>query len=250
MTVRGTAHLTGMGYILQGFSLMWRPGIRPFVLMPLLINIVLFAGGTWAVLHYAGQWIDSLLPSWLEFLYWLIMPLLFIGLMLMAYFTFTIVANILAAPFNAILAQRLEEQLTGQPTPADDTPLWRLTVETVGAELRKLWYFLIRAIPLLILFWIPGLNLLAPFLWFAFSAWMMTLQYLDSPAGNHRVDFDRQRWLLRRVPTTTLGFGTTLTLMTMVPVLNFLSLPVGVCGATRLWVDRFRHQDQGQVETN
>ncbi len=238
--VHRTAQLTGLGYILQGFSLMWRPGIRRFVLIPLLINILLFAGGTWAVLHYTGAWVDRLLPHWLEFLYWLIMPLLFVGLMLVAYFTFTVVANLIAAPFNAILAQKLEEQLTGQPTPADDDSLWTLTVETVGAELGKMWYFVVRAIPLLILFLIPGLNLFAPLLWFAFSAWMMTLQYLDSPASNHKVDFHRQRWLLRRVPTTTLGFGATLTFMTMVPVLNFLSLPVGVCGATKLWVDRFR----------
>ena len=33
---------TGAGYMLEGFSLLRKPGLRRFVLMPLLINILLF----------------------------------------------------------------------------------------------------------------------------------------------------------------------------------------------------------------
>ncbi|WP_228292268.1 hypothetical protein [Candidatus Thiothrix anitrata] len=37
----------GFGYVFSGFSLITQRGIRPFVVVPLLINILLFAGGVW-----------------------------------------------------------------------------------------------------------------------------------------------------------------------------------------------------------
>lgn len=230
--------MNGFSYVLRGFGLMWRPGIRRFVLIPLFINILLFGAGTWAGIHYAHHWLQGLLPSWLEWLNWILIPLLFIGLMLMAYFSFTIIANFIAAPFNALLAQKLEMQLTGKPTPEDDTSLWLLTLKTVAAEWRKFKYFLAYAIPLLLIWLVPGLNLLAPFLWFAFSAWMMTLQYIDAPAGNHTLEFEDQRRWLGTMPVTSLTFGAAMTGMSMVPVLNFFALPVGVCAATALWVEK------------
>lgn len=229
--------MSGFAYVLKGFGLMWRPGIRRFTLVPLGINILLFAAGTWAALHYARQWLDHLMPDWLSFLNWLLLPILFVSLMLVTFFTFTLVANFIAAPFNALLAQKLETQLTGRAPPEDPTPLWLIVLKTLAVESRKLLYFAVRAIPLLILFLIPVLNLAAPFLWFAFSAWMMTLQYIDAPAGNHHVEFAAQRALLRTLPVTSFGFGATMTGMTMIPVLNFLALPVGVCAATLMWVE-------------
>ncbi|MHB8919941.1 MAG: sulfate transporter CysZ [Halothiobacillus sp.] len=230
--------MNGFSYVLRGFTLMWRPGIRRFTLIPLAINIVLFGLGTWGAVHYAHQWLDDLLPRWLDWLSGLILPLLFISLMLVAYFSFTMIANFIAAPFNALLAQKLEMQLTGLPTPEDTTPLWQLAHKTLAAEWRKLMYFILWAMPLVIVSLIPVVNLAAPFLWFAFSAWMMALQYVDAPAGNHLMTFEDQRRWLRTQPVTSLSFGAAMTGMTLVPVLNFLALPVGVCAATQLWVDR------------
>ncbi len=230
--------MTGFGYVLQGLRLMWRPGIRRFTLIPLAINLLLFGAGTWALIHYAQHMLNQLLPDWLNWLSWLLLPVLFIGLLLMAFFSFTLVANFIAAPFNALLAQKIEFELTGEATPEDNTALWPLAVKTLAAEWRKFRYFLSYAIPLALLWFVPGLNLLAPFLWFAFSAWMMALQYIDAPAGNHLWEFEAQRRWLQTMPVTSLTFGATMTGMTLVPVLNLLALPVGVCAATALWVNK------------
>jgi CysZ protein len=62
-------------------------------------------------------------------------------------------------------------------------------VPALLSELRKMSYFLLRAIPLLILFIIPGVNLVAPFLWIAFSAWFLALEYGDYPMANHGLAF-------------------------------------------------------------
>ncbi|HEB96754.1 MAG TPA: sulfate transporter CysZ, partial [Sedimenticola thiotaurini] len=105
-------------------------------------------------------------------------------------------------------------------------------------ELRKLFYFLLRAIPLLILFLIPVVNVAAPFLWFAFSAWFLTIEYMDYPMGNHGLRLRQQFAELRRARLTALGFGSALMLLMMVPVLNFAAMPAAVAGATALWCGR------------
>ena len=239
---QAAAEMGGLGYWLAGWRLMWQPGLRRFTLIPLAINVLLFALAGWLLLSFAGGWIESLLPGWLDFLYWLLMPLLAITLLVATYFSFTLVANLIAAPFNAILAARVEAHLTGRPPAEGDGHLLVEAGRALVDQSRRLGYLAAWSIPLFVLLFIPGLNLLAPVAWFLFSAWMMTLEYVDNPAGNHGLSFAEQRRRLRRRPALTLGFGSLMTLMTMVPVANFLAMPVGVCGATRMWVEGFEKQ--------
>ena len=244
---RAAAEMGGLGYWLAGWRLMWQPGLRRFTLIPLTINVLLFMLAGWLLLSYAGGWIETLLPDWLDFLYWLLMPLLLITLLVATYFSFTLVANLIAAPFNAILAARVEAHLTGTRPPEGGSNMLAEAGRAVVDQLRRLGYLAAWSIPLFVLLFIPGLNLVAPIAWFLFSAWMMSLEYVDNPAGNHGLSFAEQRRRLRQRPALTLGFGSLMTLMTLVPVANFFAMPVGVCGATRMWVDRFeREEGRGQ----
>ena len=243
---RPTTELGGLGYWAAGFRLMWTPGLRRFTLIPLLINILLFAAAGWLLLEYAGGWIEGMLPDWLDFLYWILMPVLVLGLLVVTFFSFTLVANLVAAPFNALLAAKVERHLTGRSPQGDETGLLAGAAQAFAGEIGRLLYLAAWAIPLLILWLIPGINLLAPFAWFVFSAWMMSLEYVDNPAGNHGLSFREQRRRLRKRPALTLGFGSLMTLMTMVPVANFLAMPVGVCGATKMWVEGFDREGRRQ----
>ncbi|MFO7808970.1 sulfate transporter CysZ [Guyparkeria sp.] len=232
----------GVGYWLAGWRLIWQPGLRRFTLIPLFINTLLFGLAGWLLLNLAGEWVEGLLPGWLDFFYWLVMPLVVLGLLLATFFTFTLVANLIAAPFNAVLAARVEAHLTGEPPPEDGQGVMAGAVGAVAGEVGRLLYLAAWALPLVILWFIPGLNLLAPLAWFVFSAWMMSLEYVDNAAGNHGLSFAEQRRRLRQRPSLTLGFGSLMTLMTMVPVANFFAMPVGVCGATRMWVEGFERK--------
>ena len=75
------------------------------------------------------------------------------------------------------------------------------------SEGRKTIYFLLRALPLLILFLIPGVNLVAPFLWMAFSAWFLALEYGDYPMANHGLLFKEQHRRLKQARFTALDKG-------------------------------------------
>ncbi len=233
--------LSGPQYLGEGLKLVLSPGLRLFVLLPLSVNLLLFAGLIgFAVGEFSG-WVDAFMPSlpdWLSFLQYLIWPLFVLLVLVLVFFSFTMLANIIAAPFNGFLAEKVEVVVRGQ----DDFPafswgeLMAMIPRTVGRELRKLAYFLPRAGALLILSFIPGVNLLAAPLWIVFGIWMMAVQYIDYPADNHKLGWNEMLAWLREKRWQSLGFGGITYLALMIPFVNILMMPAAVAGATLFWV--------------
>ncbi|MBF0295252.1 MAG: sulfate transporter CysZ [Magnetococcales bacterium] len=233
-------------YLARGLRLLTRPELRPFVILPLLTSSVIFAYGTWVILERLKAWTASVtawLPSWLHFMEWLVMPLFFTVAGAMLFWCFGMIANVLGAPFNALLAQKVEELLLAQepvPPPARQVAILKTIVPTLRSEINKILYFLLRAIPLLLLFLVPVVNIAAPILWLLFTCWMTAFQYLDFPMGNHDWDDKRILAALREQRLLSLGFGASVLLMTSIPVVNFLAMPAAVAGATAIWAERMR----------
>ena len=231
--------LAGALYLLRGLRLLTAPGIRRYVVAPLLINTGLFVLGIYVAVTYIERILDGLLPAWLDWLQWLLWPLLALVFVLAVFFSFSILANIVAAPFNGLLAAAVERSQTGRAPPSDAS-LGTEIVRTLRSELQKLGYTLPRAVPLLLLMLIPGVNVVVTPFWLLCSAWMQSLQNADYPMGNHGIDFVTQRQLHRRRRWLSLGFGAAVTAVMLVPVLNFLVMPAAVAGATLLWVERLQ----------
>ena len=237
--------LDGAGYLIRGLGLISKPGLRPFVLVPLLVNIVVFSLLVWLGLNQFESLMDRFLPadeSWLSWLRWLLWPLFAIAVVLIIFYTFTVIANLIASPFNGLLAEKVERYLGGD-LPQESGGMKQVMKEAVPSilsELRKMSYFLLRAVPLLILFVIPVVNLAAPFLWMAFSAWFLAIEYGDYPMANHGLSFKKQYQRLKQTRLTALSFGGGLTLMMMIPLLNFLAMPAAVAGATVFWHERLQ----------
>ena len=233
--------LSGSQYLSAGLKLVLSPGLRLFVLLPLTINLILFVALIgFAVRQFSG-WLDSLmgsLPSWLSFLDFLLWPLFVVLLLLMVFFTFTLLANIIAAPFNGFLAEKVEVVVRGEDTfpPFSWNELLAMVPRTLKRELRKLSYFLPRAIGLLILSLIPGLNLIATPLWLLFGVWMMAVQYIDYPCDNNKVSWDDMLAWLRAKRWQSLGFGGITYVALLIPFVNILMMPAAVAGATLFWV--------------
>lgn len=238
--------IQGARYLFAGFRLINQPGVRLFAVIPLLINTLLFSLAIWFGIDQFSYWMEALMPTswpaWLNtFLEWILWPLFGLLLLIIVFFTFSILANLVAAPFNGLLAEAVEKRISNQPPP--DQSLMAMLADTprmIWNEIRKLGYLLKWIIPLFILSWIPGINLFAPLLWIGFSSWTLALDYHDYPLGNHLMGFKQQRQLLRTKRPLALGFGLTTLGATMIPLLNFLIIPVAVAGATKLYVERLK----------
>lgn len=237
--------VAGAAYLLRGFRLLFKPGIRVYVILPLFINVLVFAGFLWLGANQAQALIDWLLPTGDAWYWALLRGVLWVVFALAAlfvlYFGFTLVANLIGAPFNGLLAEKVEQHLTGRP--ASDGGLikaLRETVPSILSELRKFAYYLLWAIPLLVLFIVPVLNLAAPFLWTLFMAWMLSIEYGDYPMSNHGLRFKEARARLAQNRALAFGFGAMTLGATVVPLVNFLVMPAAVAGATAMWVERLR----------
>jgi CysZ protein len=230
-------YIKGINDCLSGFGLIFKSGIRRYVVIPFLINAALFAGAIVLLSQQMDVWLEQLLPGWLSWLEWLILPLFWITILLIVFFTFTLVANLISAPFNSYLSASVEKKLTGSgPENLVTEPVWKTVVRTVGAEIRKTLYFLMWLIPLGLLTIIPVVNVAAPFAWFLFAAWSFSIEYTDSPLGNRGLLFQEIREYNRNNRMRSLGLGTGVFVMTSIPVLNFLAMPVAVCAATKMTV--------------
>lgn len=233
----------GMGYFIDGFGLIMRPGMKRFVIIPLTINIIFFIGLFFLLTHYLAEfnvWFASHLPTWLQWLGGLLWLLFFICFVLIFIFTFVAVANIISAPFNSFLAEKVELYLTGQ-VPEQRSLLDNLkdVPRIVGRQLAILGYYLPRLLALVVLFFIPLIQAVAPVLWFLFSAWFLTMTYLDYPTDNHRISVRDMRLWLQQKRWISLGFGVSVLVASMIPVLNFFTIPAAVAGGTKFWLQEW-----------
>jgi len=210
-----------------------------YVLIPLLINSLLFAVAIFYGASSLSQFIDWLLAlwPWLEGWTWVFWPVFAFIALTIVFFCFSIIANLIGAPFNGFLAEAVEKSITGQKMPSNNQALSIIIIDSIKSEFQKLLYFALRALPLLILFVIPMVNIAAPFIWFLFTAWMLTLEYGDYPMGNHDILFKQQRKIFGSNRQLSFGFGSGVMLLTMIPIVNFLAMPVAVAGATRMVVE-------------
>ena len=79
---------------------------------------------------------------------------------------------------------------------------------------------------------IPGLNVIAPFLWALFGAWGMALEYMAYPLENAGLLFSEQKQLLKGVRLGALSFGGLAVMGLTIPVFNLIVAPAAVIGAT------------------
>ncbi len=217
--------LSGPQYLREGLRLVLSPGLRLFVILPLAINALLFFGLIWLAIDQFSGWVDTFmpnLPAWLAFLEYILWPLFVALVVLMVFFSFTMLANIIAAPFNGFLAEKVEVVVRGEDAapPFSWAELLAMLPRTIGRELRKLAYFAPRALALLVLSFIP----------------VLAVQYIDYPADNNKLSWSDMMGWLRQRRWQSLSFGAVTYAALLVPVLNLLIMPAAVAGATLFWV--------------
>ena len=240
-----TQNQIGMGfhYFVHGWQLLCQRQFLPFVIFPVLINMILMIGLVWVFFANDGDWLNLLLPSWLEWLSVVLVPLIFVLLLMGFYFAFTTMANFVAAPFNALLAEKVELQLTGESL---GEMSFQEVIKDVPRMLKREWLKMLYSLPRLIAIFLLGFvpllgQTVAPIIAFIFSAWMIAIQYCDYPFDNHKIAFSRMRNALAQNKWMNYSFGTLVTLFTMIPFLNLVVMPVAVCGATAMWVAEYRN---------
>ncbi len=221
----------GIHFFTAGARRAFTPEVRPFVVVPAVVSLVIIVAGLALAFGYVADlsnYLISLLPGWLDFLGWIIEPLLYLSGFLIGAWSFGLLATVVGSPFLGDLSIRVERLAT------DPVPWWKQLGPTMLRELRKLRYHLPRLLLLAVASIVPVVNTFAPLLWLGFGAWMMAVQFCDYTTENRLDDFSDTLELLSANRPAALGFGVCVTVGMAIPLLNFIVAPIAVTGGTLL----------------
>ena len=240
-----------ISYLKRSVTLAKSRELRLYVVIPLIFNIVVFGGLYWASGSWIAGWIASATADWAltgslsflnEALHFLIdAAIILVWILLLALFAsvFSIGVQLIAAPFMGFLAEKVDIRATGRPMPEESIPA--MTVRVFKRELRKTWYWLWRAVLILfvvlVIYFIPVVNVLASTVWFLWSGWLLGMQYIDFAADNRQVPFTVMLERLKSKRWMVLTFGSVVLGLTMLPLVNLVIMPVAVIAGTLIWVN-------------
>jgi len=238
--------------MLEGLRMLGRRDIRWLVLIPLLINFILFASATSFAASWLQNWITAIttsVPDWLQWLVWAIWFLFAILALAIYAFTFTILANLIGSPFYGVIAQRViaAEIAVDQSNILAESGLLSGAWNSLVRELQLIGYFLPRTVAVgivaMMMSFIPVVNLLAPIIAASWAAWCLCLQYLDYAADSRGVTFLALRKKVSDNRLNSMGFGLTALLASAIPLVNLVMLPASVVAGSLLWCRQHRDLD-------
>jgi CysZ protein len=241
---------SGLSYLGQGASMLLKPGMKRFVLIPFAANCIVFIILTLSLISHFSNLQDqfsglfSSWPWWASYLVTFLTGLFIFFVLLIYGYSFTVLTNIIAAPFYGRLAEKLEENICGKSVPEES--IASMILRTLRREMVKLFYFITRGLLVLIglfmLSFVPLLNLFVPLIALLWGTWVMALQYIDYPADNHQMPFNTLRERLKQQRMSSIGFGGIIMMASMIPVVNIFIMPIAVAGGTLFWINELRQQ--------
>lgn len=175
----------------------------------------------------------------MESLEWIVQSVVFLVLLVISFFTFTAVGNLIAAPFNDILSEKTEQIIYGSSTEETFSVglMLRDAARSLKDEIKKLSLFLAAMGVLFIINFIPFAGPLI----FALCSILLTLyflviEYTGFVCSRKRIDFAQQRAFIRTHRAQALGFGVAVMLTLMLPLVQLFTIPLAVVGATHFCV--------------
>lgn len=140
----------------------------------------------------------------------------------------------LSAPFMSPVSEKVEVYLTGKEINLSDT--WKeffdLLMRGLKINIRNLFFELLFTLPLMILSFIPGLNLLTTVLIFYFQAYYAGFGNMDYTMERY-FSYDESVQFVKRHKGTAVGNGFLFSLMLFIPLIGIMiTLPISTVAST------------------
>ena len=225
--------------------------IKRWAVMPLVVNFIIYIlliatffwliarihipGVSWDFWGATGIWLSELINGMAGVLKWtLAIPLV----LAICYFTFTLVGMVVAAPFNDILSEKLENHICFGSSKKDNEPEIPLRLDMKAAlisisssfkfALRQVFYSVI-ALPFLLIPFVGATML------FLVTAYFTGIGFLDVGMARNYLPHECKLPAITQNRWQIIGFGAGMDVLFMIPFAGLLLLPLGVAGGTSLY---------------
>ncbi|WP_225444333.1 sulfate transporter CysZ [Pseudomarimonas arenosa] len=231
---------SGPGGLIRGFRWLTKPGMKRFVVLPILGNMLIFALASMLLFFALELAMDRWLPEDVSWLRYLLFPLAAVAMLIASLFSFTLLANLLLGPFLGALSAKVWRELGREMPEVPYGGMWSEFRFDLGIELRRLGYSLLCLLGVFLLGFVPIVQLIAAPLGVLVGAWLLAFEFVAHPLGPYRLSLAEQLRFLREHRWMALGFGLATMGALLVPLLNLAVVPAAAAGMTILTHERFR----------
>ncbi len=250
-SVNPVGFFRGFGYVFRGASFVYlkHPGLIRYWILPIVLSILAIRGALWASWTYSEDIVnyfwpavtgDGVLDTVAGWFHWIVEVLVSIVVSFTSLLLVVALSNVIAAPFNDALSEKVENIETGaEGVPFSLAAVLRDTGRTIALEVKKLLVYFSIMIPLLIIgLFVPGIGqMVYPVVGFVFTALYLAMDYIDWPACR-RNKATSYRWSFVKTRfAAAFGFGTGVFFVLFIPWVNLFFMPAAVAGGTLLFLD-------------
>jgi CysZ protein len=173
---------------------------------------------------------------WYQFIvYYLILAIAALSLFFIVLFLVFIVANLVALPFNDLLAEKTLSLHNALPIVRENGSRARVSksLRNMGAMLKKLPILVVAGLFMTVAAFVPGLGILAAML----GVFLMAMDRIDYASDHHQLSFKERMGFVRRNFPEMVGFAAALGFTTALPFFNILLMPGGVVAGAILFAE-------------
>jgi CysZ protein len=234
----------GLSDVGRGFAFLNKhPRLWGWVIAPAAVTLVLLAAMIVAVMRMADS-IVIRVTSWLPDAIagvggWVIWVIVLAALVIGGLLVFVSVAGIVAGPFNELLSEAVEEQVTGKKGPPFSLGAFvSSAVRGIVHGIKRVVIAVLGALLLLTLGFVPVIGTIAAMLLGAyFTARGAAYDCYDAVLSRRDMPYDAKTAYLAARRSRTFGLGAGVAGMLIVPLLGLVALGVGATGATLAVLD-------------
>ncbi|AFY75439.1 uncharacterized protein involved in cysteine biosynthesis (plasmid) [Synechococcus sp. PCC 7502] len=237
----------GISYHFQAFNFLKNnPSLWGYITIPILINVFVGIALYFGLLIPGLQWIDTVilnLPTWLTVLSGILHFVFGLGILILVGLLIVQIGVILGSPWYGQLAEQIEK-LKINNLPTEETFSFGRTISDVFRallfEVKKLALIAICSFLTFVLSIAiaPVAPVIAGIVGIILSTILMCLDFLDPALERRRLSFrNKLGWIIRSAPAS-IGFGLGCVVLTSIPILNFLTVPLCMVAGTLFFCDR------------
>lgn len=210
------------------------PRILLWLIPPLVITLLFDVLAFYFGYGRLCSWMASLLPeSWnATWLQALIGVMSAIAVIFLLGWSFAWVYLTMTSPFQDFISVAVEREIHGVAGPEPEG--WK-------GFLRSIWQSAVQAVVLtlltlifLVIGFVPILGAIVFFLWSAFA---LGYAFVSIPSGRMAQRFAERFAFVRRHRGAVLGLGVVIAIISLLPILNVICLPIFVIAGTLLYLD-------------
>lgn len=225
----------GLKSLPRALGVLWRaPRILLWLLPPLLITLVLDGLVFYFAFGWLRDWNGSILPS-SEWMAWLKMTFDFLGATAIVFalgWSFAWLFLVLASPFQDFISAAVERETRG--TVGADPAGFRGFLRSILKSALQALALVALTLVVLLAGLVPVVGPVLVFLW---SSSVLGYSFVAVPSGRMAQRLRDRLAFARRHKGAVLGLGVAITLISLVPFVNVLCMPVFVVAGTLLFLD-------------